>query len=581
MSCGEPRVQAAAQRPPVGEWGTAGYDASVTPSSRSWRALAGALLLAVGAAGCNSAPLTSGPKLAADQTLRVLLEDQPSSLDPGLTQYSYETGVLRAISEPLLVPAPDLSGVVPAAAQSYDVGAGGTVYVFHLRPGAQYWDGTPVRAQDFVYAWQRLVDPRVASPNETFFASAILNGDRVSVMDPLHDATRIDGALATLGLKAVDDLTFQVTLAQPDPAFIWLAAMPAGAPIRQDVVKKLGSRWAAAPESLFTNGPFKVTQMVRNDHITVVPNPHYWGPRPKLSAIDFVIVNDGAEALAKYRNRELDEISVQPAQAATVAGDAALRNELVKTPDLTVFWLVFRTNAALTSNFRVRLAISQAIDRDAFVAQLFEGEGAPADQFIPKGMQGYAAGPSAQRFDVAQARATLAASGFSAAQLSSLKFSYDQSSDFGKATANFVHDQLKANLGINIVLQPLDGGTLGARMGSGDFQIAGPMGWTADYPDPADWFDIFLSTSSNNVAFYQSQQYDNFVRAARTDIQAARRDQEYQQAQSMLVSAAPVAFLAQSVSWDLVRSYVNGVVTSPIEEWPGALDPTQLSIGSH
>ncbi len=540
------------------------------------------LLVLAWVAACNSpTSLTQGPKLAKDQTLRLLLEDQPGSLDPGQTQYPYETAVLRAISEPLLKPMADLSGVVPAAAQSYDVAAGGAVFVFHLRQAAGYSDGTPVKAQDFVYAWQRLIDPRLAAPEGTFFAGTILNGDKVSTLDPQRDAAKIDAALNTLGLKALDDNTFQVTLAHPDPAFIWLAAMPAAAPVRQDLVKKNGDKWAVSPGTLITNGPFKVSEMVANDHITVVPNPHYWGAKPTLTSINFQVVNDGAAALAKYKSGQLDEISVQPAQAAGVAGDSSLKQNLVKTPDLTVFWITFRVDASLTSNAKLRLAIAQAIDRDAFVAQIFQGQGLPADTFIPEGMHGHAANLSAQKFDVAQARSSLAASGVSASQLSSLKFSYDQTSDFGKATANFIHDQLKTNLGINITLQGLDANTLASNLGTGDFQLAGPMGWSADYPDPADWYDFFLTTSSNNVAFYQNQQYDNFVRVARTDVQADRRDQEYQQAQQMLVDDAPVAFLAQSVSWHLVRPYVRGVMASPVDEWPGALDPTRISIAPH
>jgi oligopeptide transport system substrate-binding protein len=539
------------------------------------------LFLVLIVSACNSGAVIQGPKLAKDQTLRVLLGDQPSSLDPGQTQYSYETAVLRAISEPLLKPAPDLSGVVPAAAKSYDVTSNGTVYVFHLRPTGRYWDGTPVKAQDFVYAWQRLIDPRLAAPNATFFAAAILNGDRVSVMDPQRDAAAIDAALGTLGLKALDDSTFQVTLSQADPALPWIAAMPAGAPIRKDVVTKNADKWAASPDTLVTNGPFKVTEMVKNDHITLVPNTHYWGARPTLTSIDFTVVNDGAVALTKYKNGELDEISVQPAQAASVAGDSSLKGDLVRTPDLTVFWIVFRVTSPPLNNPKLRQAIAEAIDRDAFVSQIFQGQGAPADSFLPKGMHGYSAVASPQKFDVAQARAALAASGVTAQQLSAVTFSYDQSSDFGKATAKFVHDQLKANLGADIVLQGLDGNTLSSRLVSGDFQIAGPMGWTADYPDPADWFDIFLTTNSNNVSLYQNQQYDNFVRVARTDVQPARRDQEYQQAQQMLVGDAPVAFLAQSVSWYLLRSYVRGVTTSPVDEWPGALSPAEISIAPH
>ncbi len=555
--------------------------ALVSPGPRSVRTLALAVLVLLGGLGCNpsSPTLTQGAKLDKDQTLRVLLDGQPASLDPGQTQYPYETAVLRAISEPLLRPTADMNGVTPAAAEGYDVSPSGTIYAFHLRRNAQYWDGTPVKAQDFVFAWQRLIDPRLASPSETLFAADVLNGDKVSVLDPQRDAATLDAAVATLGLKATDDYTFQVTLSHRDPAFVWLAAMPAGAPIRQDIVKKSGVTWASSPDTLLTNGPFKVTEMVTNDHLTVAPNPHYWGDPPILTSIDFVIVNDGAAALTKYRNGQLDEMDVQPAQAAGAAGDASLSRDLIKTPSLTVFWLVFGLTSPPMNNTKVRRAIAEAIDRVAFVATIFQGEAMPAETFIPQGMHGYAPGlAGAQKFDVAQARATLAASGVSAKQLSGIRFSYDRSSDFQKATAAFVRDQLKTNLGITITLQALDANTLGSRLGTGSFQIAGPRGWTADYPDPADWYHIFLTASSDNVGLYQNQQYDNFVRVAGSDPQADRRDQEYQQAQQMLGADAPVAFLAQTVSWNLLRPYVRGVTATSVDEWPGALFPTRIYI---
>ena len=545
------------------------------------RRLACALAVAATLLGaCQGPSITVGPKLASDQTLRVMLEDQPASLDPGQTQYTFETAVLRVISEPLLRPRPGLDGVLPAAAQSYEVNGAGTAYVFHLRPKAKYWDGTQVKAQDFVYAWQRLIDPRLAAPNETLFADAVLNGQRVSLMDPQRDKSTIDAALATLGLKAVDDLTFQVQLERPDPAFLWLAAMPAGAPIRKDVVDKSGDRWAAAPETLVTNGPFKVTEMVKDDHITVQRNPAYWGAKPTLTRIEFDVVTDGATALTRYKNGQLDVIAVQPAQAAAVAADNTLSHQLVKTPNLEVFWIVFRIDSPPLDNPKVRLAIAQAIDRDAFVSQVLAGQGLPATTFIPKGMDGNNPRLTAQKFDVAQARASLAASGLSAKQVS-LTFSFDQSSDFRKATATFVRDQLVANLGINVVLQGLDPNTLASNRDTGQFQISGPDGWSADYPDPADWYDIFLTTSGLNVALWQNQQYDNFVRVARTDMDPTRRDQEYQQAQSMLVGDAPVAFLAQTESWYLVRPYVQGVTASELDEWPGATVPGELSIAPH
>jgi ABC-type oligopeptide transport system substrate-binding subunit len=321
--------------------------------------------------------------------------------------------------------------------------------------------------------------------------------------------------------------------------------------------------------------------MVPNVHLTVVPNSHYWGAKPKLTSITFDVVNDGAVALAKYKSGELDEIAVQPAQAAVVAAAAQLKLDLVKTPALSVFWIVFRLDQAPLNNLKVRQAIAAAIDRDAFVAQIFQGQGLPATTFIPKGMHGYAPDlGTTQTFDLARARATFAASGVSAKDLSAVKFTYDQSSDFSKATAKFIHDQLKTNLGVDITLEAIDSNSYSSRLDTGDFQFAGPLGWMADYPDPSDWFGMF-TTNSNNFAFYQNKEYDSLVRTAGVDVQPDRRAQEYKQAQSMLVNDAPAAFLAQSVSWYLVRPYVHGVTTSSVDEWPGVLFPAQIYIAAH
>jgi len=200
----------------------------------------------------------------------------------------------------------------------------------------------------------------------------------------------------------------------------------------------------------------------------------------------------------------------------------------------------------------------------------------------PKGMRGYAPDlASTQKFDVVQSHAILAASGVTAKQLSGVKFSYDQSSDFSKATATFVRDQLKTNLGVDIALEPLDRDTYFSRLDSGDFQIAGPLGWTADYPDPSDWFGLFQTSNSRNFSFYQNKQYDSFVRVAGSDLQPERRDQEYKQAQKMLATDVPVVFMAQPVSWNLVKPYISGATTTSVDEWPGALFPAQIYIAAH
>ena len=545
---------------------------------RAFAAIAGVLVVAT---ACNSAVLTQGPRLAKSQTLRVLIADQPQTLDPGQVQYPFETSVLRLIDEPLLKPKDDLSGVLPAAAASYDVNSDGTQYTFHLRKDGAWWDGAPVRAQDFVYAWRRLVDPRLAAPTETFFADAIRNGGQVAILDPQRDATKIDAGLQSLGLAAPDDHTFQVTLARPDPAILWLAAMPQAAPIREDVVKANGDKWSLAPDTSMSSGPFRLSE-VTPEHITLAPNPHYAGQKASLTSITFDVVKDGASALDQFRAGAIDVMDVQPAQAAAVAGDPQLARQLVKAPALTVYWMAFRVTSARLSKVRVRQAIAQAIDRKAFVQQVLQGQGEPAETFIPQGMHGYAPDlGEPQRFDAAQARASLAAAGVSPAQLSGVRLAYDNASDFSKATAAFVRDQLKANLNVNVAMVALDPNTFGSRLQSGNFDIAGPLGWSADYPDASDWYQIFLTTNSYNYSLYESPRYDALVNAGATDMDGARRDGEYAQAQKQLVADAPVAFLAQSVSWYLVQPWVHGATASPASDWPGQSSVQQVYITEH
>src|SRR4029077_6901941 len=192
-----------------------------------------------------------------------------------------------------------------------------------------------------------------------------------------------------------------------------------------DVVAKNGDRWATNPLTLVTNGPFKVSEMVKDNHISVAPNPSYWGGKPTLSRIDFVIVNDGAAALTKYKNKELDEIRVDLPESAGVAQDDTLKRQLVKTPGLTVFWRACRVTSPPLDNARLRQALAQAIDRNAFVNQVLAGQGLPASTLIPRGMHGNDPSLGTQNFDVAQARASLAASGLTAKQVS-LTLSYDQ-----------------------------------------------------------------------------------------------------------------------------------------------------------
>ena len=512
----------------------------------------------------TSAPLKSqSQSLAGDQTLNVHLAEGPRTLDPTLATDEREEAIVRQFSEPLLRGAADLHDVEPAAAESYDVSPDGTIWTFHLRANARYADGQPVHAQDFVYSWRRLIDPRTAAPHGSFFAAAVAGGEDAVALGPKDPG--VDAALDRLGLRAVDDLTFQVTAPQPGGALRWIATLPEGGPLRQAML--------ATPGQL-GNGPFRVAD-TSPARITLVPNPNYWAGRTTLSRI-VLQFGSAAAAVDAYRAGQLDEVTAPPDTL-----DPGLRRELLRSPELTTFWVDFNTGRAPLDNPRVRQALAEGIDRQAVVTDDFEGRAAPATTLIPSGMRGYR--PEVghpQDFNPSAARQLLDQSGVPRDELTALPMIVrDRPQD--RAIAATVAAQLQKNLGVSVAVQPLSVADYSKRLRSGDFALAGPTGWTADYPDQQDFFDLFRSTDGNNGARWRSSRFDALVKLADTEPNADKRDQLYNQAEQLLVQDAPVAFLVQRYDVTLVKPYVKGLHPSPVDEWPGATYSTLLYIAAH
>jgi oligopeptide transport system substrate-binding protein len=544
-------------------------------------ALTTAAVFAVTACGGSS-----GPGLAATQELRAPIDAEPGTLDPTRTQWNYEAAVDRNIFESPLKASMDFKNAIPSAADSFTVDSTGTVYTFKLHPGAKWSDGVPVKAADFVYAWQRMLDPRVAAPYSSYYY-AIKNAAKVNGMSAKDPG--LDAAVQSLGLKAVDDNTFEVTLEGPASYFKWIASLWTSAPVRKDIVEKYGKdtsgndKWGAvgpaAVQTVVGNGQFMLSEVVNKDHITLVPNPNYAGANPKatLTKITLFEIEDPTVEYAKYKSGELDITAIP------LANTEAVRNspELLKTPELTVFWVDINVTKAPFDNPKVRLAVAQAIDRDALVNNVLK-KGYAQTTLIPQGMRNYRPDlGAAQKFDPAAAKATLAASGVTAAQLNGTKYIYSSASSTAKTLAEFVQAQLKANLGVDIVLDGFDTNTVSSRLGSGNYQFGGPSGWGADYPDSQDWFDIMTTGAGNNFSKWSNSTYDTAVKAGDVAATDAERDTFYETAEKTIVADAPIIFLYQRTAWHLVKPYVKGAVSTPNDDWVGDLFTYTIQITTH
>ncbi|MDQ6691235.1 MAG: peptide ABC transporter substrate-binding protein [Candidatus Dormibacteraeota bacterium] len=536
--------------------------------------LASALVLL----SCQGGPaIPVMPTGTTPSELRVGLPSLPSSTDPALTA-GYEGAIARVAFEPLLKQRPDLSELDPAAADRYEVSADGLTYTFHLRVKARWSDGTAVRAEDFVSAWRRVLDPRVNSPWGDLLAARIKGAAQYANLDPVQDLARIPTFLDGLGLKASDGQTFVVELAHPAPDFRWIAALPALAPTREGSPAGAGQGAAEKPGARLSNGPFEV-RSATTAQVVLAANGHYWGAKPALSRIILVQVPAG-EAGNEFRQGRQDLSALTREDAARAGQDPAAAAHLLKVTRLEQSWIQFNVHSAPFDNSHVRLAFAKAIDRESLVAQVLKGVGLPSSGLIPSGLPDHRPNLAAQRFDLAAARDELNLSGLSPAALPQIHLlTRDLPPD--RALAEFVAAQVRDHLGLDIVLDVKPSREVTRLLANGRFQVQGPAGWIADYADERDWLDLFLTEHFAQSSRYSSVAYDHLVEQGDGEPNPARRRQAYLQAQQILVEDAPVAFLFQAQSWSLRQPYVRNLKPSALDSWPGDASVAGITVSRH
>ena len=513
------------------------------------------------------------------QILRANDGVEPNSYDPTQQTYTYEAAVGRNTFESLLKDKADLSDVEPAGAQSYTVSADGLTYTFKLRSGAKWSDGQPVKAKDWVYGYKHFLNPALAAGYvDPFFDLTIKGGPNYGNIDT-SSASAIDSFLNGLGLSAPDDNTFVITLDHPAAYFKWVVTLWVAVPIRQDIVEKAAGgsfastdtakaeMWANSASTIVGNGPFKVSEIVSKDHVTLVPNTFYWGGAPHLTQIVYDFIGDANTIFSKYQTGALDMIGVPNSDVTTVRADPVLSKQAHLLPQLGVFWIAFNSHKAPLDNVKLRMALAKSIDRDKLVNDVEHGLGTPQPTFIPKGMTGYDTSDNAQSFDVTAAKADLAASGVSMSDVNKLKL-LTRATTNSKTVNQFLIDQWNTNLGTNIQLDVIDSHTVTTKIRKGQFDIYGLDGWIADYPDDQDWYDIFVTGSchSLNWGCPTLAGYDDLVAKADGELDASKRAQDYLTAQKMLIDNVAVAFMYQSDEYDMWKPYVSGLTITPIDD---------------
>lgn len=523
----------------------------------------------------SSSPANAAPK----GEFRVNLAGEPKSIDPHKANFANETGIAIALFEGLLgydkdlKVAPALATEIPTAANG-GISADALTYTFKLRDGLKWSDGKALSAKEIEYGVKRMLDPRTAGPYASFYFD-IKNAQKFNGALGTKDkpVQLTDGQISELrdqvGVKAPDDKTVVFTLERPRFSFVQLAGLWPLFPVRQDLIEAKGDAWTEAG-TLIGNGPWKLSEWVHNDHITMVPNENYWGPKPKLAKVVWKMIADEGAAYAAYQNNEIDLISVPIANRKLVLADPNVKNQLVRYNELTTFAFQMNNKQAPFDNVKVRQAFAMGFDRNALINDLEQGIGRPALSWVPPGMPGFDANAGKQyEFNPAKAKQLLAEAGFPDGKgLPEIKFSFADA-QANKQRAEWFQAQFKQNLGVDIKLDALETKAYSAAYTANQLQSFW-TGWGADYPDPDNWLPDILGTGkSANHTLFSDPQFDDIVKKALAEPDDAKREQLWKDAQNRMLDLAPLAPVVYRERLWLIKPQFKGFQTTAKDQVPG------------
>jgi len=497
----------------------------------------------------------AGTRLATAQVLRWASPNEPSSMD--VNRYLYGGGDASLFAW-LMRFDPNYK-VIPWLAERYAVTPRGDVYTFYLRPGLKWSNGDAVTAHDFVWSYQRKLDPAVAADYVGFFYD-IKNAEKIN-KGAIKD-------LSQLGVKARDDLTVEFTLEGPRGYFPVLMAYAATAPSHRASVEKYGDKWTE-PEHIVCNGMFTLASWDHNRQFTLKKNPMYFEKEKiTLERVVRPIIARPSQLLA-YENHELDLMDTLPApDLKRIQNDPRLRKELVHYDAPITWYLTPQVTHPPFDDLRVRRAVSHAIDRQTIAEKVIQGQGIPAHSYIPPGLPGHIDAVKhpkfldLQKFDPRLALASLRGSKYEGGK-NWPKITLTLRGDEGtnpKAIAEAIQVMLAQHLKMHVELEVLEQRVFRERLWKLDLQFIF-IRWFADYPDPHnEYYDTLYSRlAGGRRQAWSNPEFDAWLEKGREELDWNQRLEIYQQAEEVLQRDVGYVPVVWGLFFGMVKPWVQGV----------------------
>ena len=516
----------------------------------------GLLPLVLASCGTTDSKNTTEKKIEQVATLTAGTPVQ--SLDPATAVDQTSITLLANVMEGLYrldeknQPQPALAAGQPKVSND------GKTYTIVIRDGAKWSDGTPITAEDFVVAWQRVVDPETTSPNVELFSTIKNAKEIISGKQPKEK----------LGVKSNGEQTLIIELEEPTPYFTDLLALTAYFPVQQKAIKENGKNYGTSKKSIETNGAYTLTNLDgvgTSDKWTIAKNEKYWDKKNvSMKKINFQVVKEINTGINLYNDGQLDDVPLAGEYAKQYKKDKEYSTTLMAN---TMFLEMNQTGEnKLLKNKNVRKAISYAIDRVSLVEKLLDNGSIPSVGVVPEKM---AYNPKTKKdfaneklveFNKKQA-STYWKTAKSKDKVSE-KLELDilvGDGEFEKKAGEFLQGQLEENLeGLKVNITPVPANVFMERLTKKDFNLS-LSGWQADYADPISFLANFETDSPLNHGGYSNKNYDDLLHVI-----SSKRWQELKKAEKILIDDMGVVPIFQVGTAKLEKSKIRNVLMHSI-----------------
>ncbi|MGD8171537.1 ABC transporter substrate-binding protein [Vibrio sp. TRT 21S02] len=506
-----------------------------------------------------AADVPAGTKLAEKQELVRGNGTEVATIDPHKSQGVPESHVIRDLLEGLVNQDAD-GNTIPGVAESWETKDNKT-FTFHLRKDAKWSNGDPVTAEDFVYSWQRAVDPATASPYSWYM--------EYTKMKNAKDIVAGKKDKSTLGVKAVDDHTLVVELETAVPYFVMMTGHTTTKAVHKATVEKYGDQWTK-PENFVGNGAYVVDRWVLNERMVLKRNEQYWdNDKTVLDKVTFLPIENQVAEMNRFLSGELDFTS----SALPVEHFKRLKKEYPESVSvegsLCTYYYSFNTKKKPFDDVRVRKAISYAIDRSIVTDAILAQGQKPAYFLTPEITAGF--NPELPEFAKmtqkernAEAARLLEEAGFG--KDNPLKFTllYNTNENH-KKIAVALGSMWKKTLGLNVTLENQEWKTYLSTKDSGDFEVS-RAGWCGDYNEASSFLTLMVSKNTTAGQHWGNKEYDAIIDQALNSTSEAERTALYLKAEELMAKEMPIAPIYQYVRARLLSPKVGGFPSNNAEE---------------